>query len=213
MTAIAIQGGFYDDALHRYTSQDGKFVPSITQILHLCGFNSYDGVARDVMEAAAERGSKVHAICWSLAKYGDYDPSWGSEELDGYIAAYKKAVHELGFIADKDWVESPVIAEYGGMKFGCTADVIGAIKPWPWIIELKTTAQESKAWAIQTMAQAIGRFNCRAESAKRMAIMLKKDGSYRCCVHENAAYDKSVFLAALTCVYWRINAGQKLECE
>lgn len=210
MSVTSIIGGTFDSDAHIYRDEADKFVPSITQILQLCGFNSYDGISQQVLDNAADRGSRIHAVCWSIARYGDVDPTWLDEEIEPYIAAYRKAIHELNFKVDKGWVESPVIAVAGGMKYACTPDVIGTRHPWPWVIELKTTAQESKSWAIQTMAQSMARFGCLADSAKRMAIMLRKDGSYRCRVHEDHSYDRSVFLAALTCVQWRINAGQKL---
>jgi hypothetical protein len=210
VSIITIPGGTFDTDAHIYRDEQDRFVPSITQIIQLCGFTDYDGIPQEVLDNAADRGSRIHAVCWSIARYGDVDLTWLDEEIEPYIAAYRKAISELNFTVDKEWVESPVIATVGGMKFACTPDVIGTRHPWPWVIELKTTAKESKAWAIQTVAQAIARFGCLAESAKRMAIMLRKDGTYRCCVHDNHSYDRSVFLAALTCVYWRINDGQKL---
>lgn len=210
MASVAIPGGTFDADTHTYRDEKGAYVPSITQIMSFCGFNNYNGISKDVLDNAARRGSAVHAIAWAFAKYGDVDPSWVDDETTPYFDAYKKFIAETGFVADKEWIESSIIATVHGMKFGATPDCIGTRHPWPWVVELKCCAQESKAWAIQTAAQAIARFDNQPARAKRMAVILRKDGSYRCCVHEQSQYDAHMFISALSCVHWRLQQGQRL---
>jgi len=212
MSTLSIPGGSFNDSLHEYRDDKGVWVPSLTQIISLCGLsNGYGGAAPEVLQNAARRGSEIHWLACSWARYGDVDPSLVTEEVLPYFESYKKFLSETGFVPDPDWIESPMVATVNGLSFGVTADVIGVRKPTPTVVELKTTAAESKAWSVQTMGQAIGRFGLHgAGQAKRMVVQLKNDGKYRCFVYENYAYDCSIFLAALSLVHWRLKHGQRL---
>src|SRR5271166_5830966 len=50
---ISIAGGRYDDDIHAYYDESGKWVPGLTSILSICGFNDYSMIQREVLENAA----------------------------------------------------------------------------------------------------------------------------------------------------------------
>lgn len=59
----------YDDETHTYIV-DGLIVPSVTQILKVKFGNKYEYVKRDVLEAAAERGTAIHKAVENYCKGG-----------------------------------------------------------------------------------------------------------------------------------------------
>ena len=210
---ISIPGGSYSDSDHIYRDESGKYVPSITQVMSLVGLYSYSAVNRDILENAQRRGSEVHAIAATYAKYGDVDPSFITAETEPYFEAYKRFMSEKGFVADPDWIETPVIATVHGMKFGATPDTLGmgARSKHPWIVELKTSAVAVPSWSVQTAAQEMAIFKTNNPGrARRMAVLLGKDGRYRTDTHEQAAYDGHIFVSSLSVVHYRLNCGQKL---
>lgn len=212
MAAVIIKDGTYDDDLHEYRNIAGKWTPSVTQIMKLTGLSRYsDLISKEVMEKASQRGTDVHRICWSLAKWGDCDPSWIQPDTEPYIAAYQKFVNESGFQADPDFCESPMIATVHGMQFGVTPDVLGNRGKFPHVVELKTVAVVQRAWRFQTAAQEIARFNTnQCGRAVRMAVQLLKNGKYKIDKHEKHAYDCHVFISALTVVHERLSGNEKL---
>jgi len=79
MALVAIQGGWYDAASHGYYDEKGKWVPSVTQILSLCGLSDYSRVNPEVLEAKRAIGNEVHDLCATIDKYGCIDMDWVSE--------------------------------------------------------------------------------------------------------------------------------------
>ena len=212
MAAIAIPGGTYSDEIHEYRNHADRWTPSVTQVIKLVGLSHYSEAIRpEVMEKAAKRGSVVHAAAWSYAKYGDVDETWLNEETTPYFEAYKKFIHESGFIPDPDFCESPMIATVHGMAFGVTPDVLGSRGKFPTVVELKTVATAQPYWAFQTAAQEMARFATnQCGRARRMAVQLLNDGRYKINVYERHQYDAHVFISALSIVHERIAAGQRL---
>jgi len=212
MSTVQIPGGSYCDSPHEYRDVNGKWVPSLTQVLSLSGLSSYNGcISKEVMENAARRGTAVHQVAWALARYGDFDPSWQTDEIMPYVEAYKKFLHESGFEPDPDFVEKPMIACVHGMAFGVTPDVLGSRGKFPTVVELKTVAQAQPSWAFQTAAQELAIFNTnRCGRARRWAVQLLNTGKYKTNVYERHEYDVHVFVSALTVVHERLAHGQKL---
>ena len=62
---------FYDDE-HLYLV-DGIVLPSITQILKVKFGNKYDGVSKDVLKRAADKGTEVHEAIEKLCKTGEVE--------------------------------------------------------------------------------------------------------------------------------------------
>jgi len=215
MSILSIPGGTFDVDRHIYRDEQGKFVPSLTQVLHLCGFYNYHGVKDDVMETAAKRGTMVHACAEMHARFGAIDETWLTDELAPYVDAYLKFLVETNFTPEVGSVEQPMVAIFCGMKYGVKPDLIGKRNGGgpPTVIELKATATaQPDVWAVQTLAQAIAKFGeHRYAEARRHALMLRPDGNYRLLTCDKTQRDVNVFRSALTCVWFRLDAGQKLE--
>lgn len=60
----------YIDSIHTYLV-DGVIVPSITQIMKLKFGNKYDGVDKDVLTKAAQKGTEVHEAIEDYCKTGE----------------------------------------------------------------------------------------------------------------------------------------------
>lgn len=160
----------FNEALHEYR-YNGAVVPSIT---HICRF-AYDfgNVPKWTLDAAAERGRRVHECC-ELHDYGALP-----DELEYNIAPYVRAY--ITFLRDyriKDWLYIEHIM--GNATMAGTADRIGYIDGKLCIVDLKTTASLAKR---PIMAQLEGyrrllesEHGLRAE--RLFPVQLKKDGTY-----------------------------------
>ncbi len=209
---IQIQGGTYCDDPHLYRDEQGAFVPSATQVLKLNGLSDYDGVDEDVLDNAARRGSLVHDLAASYQRYGDVDPSWITEELEGYFNGYLKFLDEAGFTPIGDWIEKGIICSIHGLKCGLTPDIYGKIGRDNWVIEIKCTAGAQASWSIQTALQEMGIHGSNhVGRCRRGALQLFKNGRYKLHPHANHAEDEAVAIAALRLTWWRHNHGQDLQ--
>jgi len=212
---IKIQGGwFQDEPFHAYFGDDGQFIPSITQVLKLTGISDYSGVDPAVLDAAAERGTKVHHLAAAFNRYGEVDPNWieVEPELNGYFNAYMSFLSDSGFRPDPEWTEVPMIACVHGFRVGITPDCHGILRRDNCIIELKTTAARMPGWTIQTAIQecAIYKSN-HCGRVRRFALMLMRDGKYRLGdEHTDHDNDMADGIAALRVVWRRIRDGQKV---
>ena len=71
-----VAGGIleYIDETHTYIF-NGKILPSITQILKLKFGRKYDGISKDILKRAAEKGTLVHECIEKYEKQGIIDES------------------------------------------------------------------------------------------------------------------------------------------
>lgn len=71
METFEIKGGIleYIDETHTYI-YNGIVLPSVTQMLKVKFGNKYDGLPKDVLERAAERGSALHKAIEEYEKHG-----------------------------------------------------------------------------------------------------------------------------------------------
>ena len=60
----------YIDSTHTYIC-DGEIIPSITQIMKIKFGNKYDGVGKDVLTKAAQKGTAVHEAIELYCKTGE----------------------------------------------------------------------------------------------------------------------------------------------
>ena len=60
----------YIDSTHTYIC-DGEIIPSITQIMKIKFGNKYDGVGKDVLTKAAQKGTAVHEAIERYCKTGE----------------------------------------------------------------------------------------------------------------------------------------------
>lgn len=130
----------FDEETHRYWAEDGSALPSVTEI---CRFLSYDTAVNAkpwLRDAAADRGSRVHAWCM-LYDYGALDLADVETDALPYVQAY------IGFCRDfsPDWelIEHPMGS--AGIGFAGTLDRYGVIDGARTLMDLKTTATLRKA--------------------------------------------------------------------
>ena len=212
MSKVKIEGGFYEDETHSYTTDAGVWVPSLTQILKLQGLSDYSGLDPEVLENAARRGTEVHGLAATFNQFGEIDPNWITDECDAYFSAYMKFLDESHFKPDPAWTERAFIAQVYGLSYGVTPDTYGQRGRDKVLIEFKCTAAEQPSWAVQTAAQEAGIFKSnRCGRVRRYALMLRKDATYRLVEYTNHDDDMAQFVAALRNVHWRINHGQDLR--
>lgn len=71
MEAFEINGGVleYIDETHTYI-YNGIVIPSVTQMLKVKFGNKYDGIPKDVLERAAQRGTALHSAIEDYEKHG-----------------------------------------------------------------------------------------------------------------------------------------------
>ena len=211
MSKVKIEGGFYEDETHSYTTDAGVWVPSLTQILKLQGLSDYSGLDPEVLENAARRGTEVHGLAATFNQFGEIDPNWITDECDAYFSAYMKFLDESHFKPDPAWTERAFIAQVYGLSYGVTPDTYGQRGRDKVLIEFKCTAAEQPSWAVQTAAQEAGIFKSnRCGRVRRYALMLRKDATYRLVEYTNHDDDMAQFVAALRNVHWRLAHGQKL---
>lgn len=211
MALEKIDGGYFDATTHAYYDPEGRFVPSVTQVLKLTGLSNYDFVKKEVLEAKAELGTEVHSLTVLHDKYGSLDPTWVSERAVPHFAAYEKFVHEKHFEPDPAWTERSIIATIYGMKVGVTPDRFGKLAEVPTVLELKCVESPLDSWGFQTAIQEMAIFKTQhCGRAQRMALQLTKSGKYKLDPHTDHAGDASAAIAALTVVYARIRAGEKV---
>ena len=211
MGLVKIDGGFFDAESHGYYDEVGKFVPSTTQVLKLTGLSNYDFVNPEVLKAKAALGTEVHGLTVLKDQMGDLDPTWIGERAVPYFAAYEQFVHEKHFVPDPEWTERAVIATIYGMKVGVTPDRFGKLAGTDTVIELKCVESPLQSWGFQTAIQEMAIYKTQhLGRAQRMALQLTKAGKYKIDPHTNHSYDASVAVAALTLVYARLKAGEKI---
>lgn len=210
---LDIAGGTFDSEDHLYRDQDGRFCPSLTQVLKLQGLSDYSGIDEAVLENAARRGSEVHELAAAYNQFGEVDPSWISDETRPYFDAYMQFLADTGFKPDPAWVERPMIATIHGFKLGITPDCFGKLRRDQVVLEFKCTATRQPSWTIQTCLQEMGIFNSnRCGRVRRYALMLMKTGKYNLGdEHTDHESDMSNGIAALRNVHWRLAHGQNLH--
>ena len=211
MALVAIDGGYYDAETHGYYDEKGKWVPSVTQVLSLCGLSDYSMVNRDVLEAKRAIGNEVHDLCATIDKFGAIDPDWISESAKPYVEAYQLFREQRRFVPDVTKVEVPMIASVFGMSYGVTPDCFGKLDGYDAVLERKCVEASQTSWAAQTCLQEMALYGSTfCGRAQRFALQLRKNGRYHIDSHQNHKKDATRAIAFLTTVYARLDDGQKL---
>lgn len=147
----------FDPETHTYRV-DGEAVPSVTQLVSIFGAplqeEEWDGLELTV-EAAAERGSTIHAYLQHRLEGGEPEDF----ELPSAYAAYADAI-EL-FLAEHllepILVETPLWGEVRGVRFAGTPDLVGefdgllSVLDWKFVSQVQKTkvgAQLSGYWEL-----------------------------------------------------------------
>ncbi len=165
----------FDETAHVYTV-DGKKVPSVTQIVAPLGqdYDEPDDMTETVVDAAAERGTVMHAyIAWRL----DGGAPEAFEMPDMYVP-YADAV-DL-FLAEHSVVPVAVEEPLGCDSFAGTPDLICEFDGQLAVLDWKFVSQVAKS---KVGAQLAGYDElCRINGLfvdRLFAVQFTKDGSYR----------------------------------
>ncbi len=126
----------FEQEQHLYTLR-GFRIPSVTQIMEPLSLMLYNGIPLDVLNEAADRGSRAHEQISNYVKYG-------VEEPDDDTEPYFKAFKEFEQAYKPAWVESEYRTYHKILRYAGTIDLIGYIEPDDGtgvdVIDLKCTS-------------------------------------------------------------------------
>lgn len=208
---VKIAGGTFDSAEHLYSTDKGKPVPSVTQMVDGLGFTDFENVPGETLERKRLLGDSVH-FATKLDDEDALDWSTVHESTVGYILAYENFKVETGFVPDPAWTEKSMIHTLNGMPYGLTVDRVGTLRgvKHPCVVELKCTYRPEETWRIQTagyeppVREALGVY------VGRVAVQLKDDGTFKLFLYENPR-DRDIFVSCLALTHWKINEGIKWQ--
>ena len=184
----------FNDDLHEYR-WDGVVKPSVTQVLGK--LHDFGMVPRDVLAAACERGTYVHALC-EYHDQNDLDDSSVGIYL-GYLNAWIK------FCADHQAVWCGIEAQEYSQRFGFagTMDRRGTLRGVPHIVDIKTSLAPHKVWGMQTAAyrQLSAENDSQWLMARRATVQLRTDGTYKL-LNWDDPQDWPAFMALITLTNW-----------
>ncbi len=136
----------FDQETHTY-AEDGRVLPSVTQVLRAVGISpDYGSVPEEILRKKAERGSFVHREIEDFVRNGTI----------GFTPEFGEFVKEFGNGCSEP--ESEVMVSDG--RIAGTADLIFERDGKPTIADFKTTAtlhRDSVAWQLSLYAYLSGR--------------------------------------------------------
>lgn len=163
----------FDEEKHRYTTEGGVVLPSVTRILHPVTLSFYEGVDPETLRLKAELGHAVHS-CIEFLIDDDLDESSIDLSWQPYIDAWKywRSVYQPKFLHTE-------------LRLGCelfcgTVDCICEINGETFVIDWKTTDKLLKTVGPQTAAyELLARdFDKRKSMLNRAALQLKPNGQF-----------------------------------
>lgn len=180
---------------HTYTDEDGKILPSVTQILQGVGII----VPTIFAPGAAAFGTSVHEILECIDKGFMTAASFEDTDASGYVKAYTQFLTDTKFkVTSVELIHAHEEYRYAG-----TVDRIGL---WPTstqkcVIDLKTGSKQP--WhALQTAAYAMLIDPAKPYNLERYCLYLKRTGKYKLEQYKDRN-DYSIFTAALLVHKWK----------
>jgi len=191
----------FDKEQHKYYLGSEE-IPGVTTIIKDMGLGPFSGAIdrSAVLEAAADRGTKVHDAC-QMFDENDLDIDSLDPIIDPYVRAWIKFREESGFTPKliEEIVFDPVRRFCGRLdRTGIMGSTFSRV-----CLDIKTGEVYADA-GIQLAAY----LSClQAETGtKRIAVKLSNNGTYR--VHEfKDRQDIQIFHAACTLWHWRKREG------
>lgn len=187
----------FNPYLHEY-KDNGRIIPSVTQILNGVGLIDFSGIPSRVLDIAKERGTTVHLIT-ELLDRDELDESTIDPDLIGYVDAYRKFVEEY-HIAKITAIEKLVYSDAKHLGYAGTLDRKAVLSTGLKLLyDIKTTAEKSQVHALQVTAYELAD----GEKMDQLGcVYLAADGKY-----EFQPYDRCVsgWLAALQLYKWKKN--------
>ena len=177
----------FDAERHRY-SNGGRDLPSVSAILKPASSLAYGAIDKDVLAAAADFGTAIHA-CTEFLDHDELDPESVLPEWEPYLAAYQK------WLADVHPDHLAIEWRLCCSRYAGTIDRVSVIGSDVWVIDLKTTSQLHPHVGLQLAAYErlampvlltdiiLGDFKApwKAQPTflRRAALQLRDDGTYR----------------------------------
>lgn len=190
----------FDKEQHVYTL-DGRRLPSVTEIIEPIQAG-YAGIPAHVLEKARARGEAVH-LAVQYHNEGDLAVETLDIEIVPYFEAYLKFVADTGFkVLGTETAMYSIPFRYAG-----TPDLWGEIGAELWLPDIKCTAVTPPWTAIQTAAYRRLLEEYTGHKARRGALQLRGDGTYRFTPYPAAddARDMATFNACRLVWDWRKN--------
>lgn len=179
---------------------DGKRLVSVTEALSLAGLVDYSKIEPDVLEAASERGKRVHALTAATDSGGAVDPELAAG-VEGYLAAYETFRADSGF--------APVLVEHSMVnprhRYAGTLDRLGWFgKGQLALIDLKCMAAIPRWVGLQLAGYQLALSEeFEGQPIKRYALRLRPNGRYF--LHRFSEHtDSLVFLSAVRIALFRV---------
>ena len=186
----------FDPRKHEYTTEDGRRLPSVTEICNLAtGDTPVKDIPSDRLKAAMARGTYVHA---GTVLFDEGRLAWDevTEESRPYLEAYRLFRDETGW----EIIESETI---GGLSTHAgTLDRVFQGDEREILVDLKTGG--SQKWHCVQLA---GYGTIRGDFATRdyAALYLTRKGTYSILKYtvEEMMTAHGIFMAALRLWWWR----------
>jgi len=191
----------FDPVPHIYRL-DGIEIPGVTGSLQECGLIDWSMVPRAILDAAAERGTRVHEACHYLDD-GDLDRATLDPQYAGYVEAWERFQRDWGWqnMLVEHMAFHPALRYAGRMdRVGTLPNKIGGHDLV--ILDFKT-GDWVKAYRYQMAA-----YNAllpEPRRYRRMPLQLCADGQYRSheskCPPEDFQRDLNVFQGGVAVWY------------
>jgi hypothetical protein len=178
----------FDHDAHRY-ALEGVVVPSVTQILKASGLIDFSGIPTGILNAALERGSRVHEAIHFFSE-GDLDVDQFRADFPDYVGYLEGW---LSFCDQRHFV--PVLNEHRVASprhlIAGTLDCLGLLDGQAVLLDFATGRPSDVAKDLQTAAYhalatewaaedpALAAFLEAHPVVKRYAVALRKDGTFR----------------------------------
>lgn len=185
---------------------EGERYPSVTDCLGTLGLQVFPPqVTREMLDAAAHRGTMVHRYSAIIDRHGDGALDWDTIDVKhiGYLEGFEHFRH------DHLWV--PELIEQSMFhplyRFAGTVDRTGKLAALKEderaVLDIKTGVP-MEAHALQLSGYQL--LLDTPAKYRRFGLYLNDDGTYRLKEYENAQ-DRTLFLYAVALTHWKLTHG------
>lgn len=182
----------FDEATHTYRIS-GKKVPSVSRIMD--ALQSWEGIPKAVLEAAAEFGRHVHEAC-HFDNMGTLDYDALDPQLRPYVDAWRNFLRDFKAIVVAS--EVMVACDTVYHRYAGRLDAIVRIGRDLWLIDIKSTSTIPRTVGPQTAAYKHAHGD---RKLKRRVVLLKDGGKYESKILNDPA-DFRNFEGALIVYRW-----------
>lgn len=202
---------------------DGKFWPSVTQVIQAGGLSRFDGVPEYSLERARIRGAAVDKACEFVDKGMAF--AWPNAEAErnygGYVEGYRKFCGDCSY---KSLLAQHIVHDHEREYWGIL-DTLGTcdyrllpakLKPLVvpradnrcWLLLDRKTGETGAETGLQLAAYLRAlEFPSMPEPRNRFVLRIKlklnADGTYDPPTPFTSPLDERVFVSALTCANWK----------